>query len=101
MECIVHFEVQHAEGPKDLRGLLFLDKESQPSETQLIEMFKDMKFDVVLSDREKLTFKPVDPRENYSEIRITKFDMGHEEGKEDRELKSIIGNLLPQKPTGI
>ncbi|KGE19556.1 hypothetical protein [Paenibacillus wynnii] len=101
MECIVHFEVQHSEGPKQLRGLLFLDKGSKPSESQLIEMFKDMKFDVNMGNREKLIFKPVNPREDYSEIRVTEFDMGDEEVKEDRELKSIIGNLLPRKPTGI
>jgi len=101
MECIVHFEVQHPEGPKQLRGLLFLDKESQPTEGQLIEMFRDMDFGVTLVDREKLIFKPVNPQEDYSEIRITSFDTGKEKFKEDRELKSIVGNLLPQKPTGL
>ncbi|MCL6603338.1 MAG: hypothetical protein K6T94_10720 [Paenibacillus sp.] len=101
MECIVHFEVLHSDGPKELRGLLFLDKGSKPTESQLIEMFKDMKFDVTLADREKLVFKPVNSRDKYSSIRITSFDTGEEDFKEDRELKSLIGNLLPQRPTGI
>lgn len=101
MECIIHFEVLHSDGPKELRGLLFLDKGAKPTESQLVEMFKDMKFDVTLADREKLVFKPVNSRDNYSSIRITSFDTGEEDFKEDRELKSLIGNLLPQRPTGI
>jgi len=102
MECIVHFEVLHPGGPKQLRGLLFLDKETAgPTESQLIDMFKDMNFDVTLADREKLIFKPVTPKENYSQIRITSLDTGKEKFSEDRELKSIIGNLLPQRPTGL
>lgn len=101
MECIIHFEVLHQEGPKHLRGLLFLNKGEQPEESQLIEMFKDMKFDVSLEDREKLFFKPVSPAVNYSGIRITSIDMGDEKHQEDRELKSIVGNLLPRKPTGL
>ncbi|WP_410513301.1 hypothetical protein PaeBR_02225 [Paenibacillus sp. BR2-3] len=102
MECIVHFEVLHPDGPKQLRGLLFLDEKSTgPSESQLIEMFKDMKFDVTLADREKLIFEPVNPGAKYSEIRIVSFDTGDEEFREDKELKSIVGNLLPQKPTGL
>lgn len=101
MECIVHFEVLHREGPKHLRGLLFLDEDAMPEENQLIEMFKAMKYDVALEDREKLFFKPVSPGAEYDGIRITSFDTGREKHKEDRQLKSIVGNLLPQKPTGL
>lgn len=101
MECIVHFEVQHPQGPKPLRGLLFLKEEQIPGEAELVGMFKDMKFDVRLDNREKLIFKPVNPGENYSEIRITSFDNGQEKHKQDNNLKSIVGNLLPQKPTGL
>lgn len=57
MECIVHFEVVHNDGPKKLRGLLFLDKGASPGEAELVEMFKDMNFNVRLEDREKLIFK--------------------------------------------
>jgi len=101
MECIVHFEVLHPEGPKQLRGLLFLEQESRPGEDQIVEMFRDMNFDVSLADRDKLIFKPVQPGAKFSEIRITSFDTGKEKYKEDGELKSIIGNLIPQKPTGL
>ncbi|OKP73917.1 hypothetical protein A3844_09450 [Paenibacillus helianthi] len=101
MECIVHFEVNHTEGVKPLRGLLFLDEGQIPGEKELVDMFKDMKFDVRLDDREKLIFKPVNPGETYSEIRITSFDNGKTDGKEDHNLKSIVGNLLPQKPNGL
>ncbi|WP_019913845.1 hypothetical protein [Paenibacillus sp. HW567] len=101
MECIVHFEVEHPEGIKNLRGLLFLDEDQSPGEQELISMFKDMKFDVRLDDREKLIFKPVNPGEKYSQIRITSFDTGKENSAEDHNLKSIVGNLLPQKPTGL
>ncbi|NUU61738.1 hypothetical protein [Paenibacillus agri] len=103
MECIVHFEVVHPEGPKPLRGLLFLDEGATPGEAELIGMFKDMKFEVRLEDREKLIFKPVNAGANYSEIRITGYDTGNakDQHKEDHDLKSIVGNLLPQKPTGL
>ncbi|AIQ56002.1 hypothetical protein [Paenibacillus borealis] len=101
MECIVHFDVQHSEGVKPLRGLLFLDEGKTPAEQDLIGMFKDMNFNVRLEDREKLVFKPVAPGEKYSEIRITSFDNGKKSGKQDNELKSIVGNLLPQKPAGL
>ncbi|UQZ34655.1 hypothetical protein C2I18_14655 [Paenibacillus sp. PK3_47] len=101
MECIIHFDVQHPEGPKSLRGLLFLEPGKVPTESELIGMFKDMKFDVRLEDSEKLIFKPVNPGANYSEIRITSFDGGKPGSTEDRELKSIVGNLLPQKPAGL
>ncbi|WP_054943107.1 hypothetical protein [Paenibacillus ihuae] len=101
MECIVHFDVQHPEGAKSLRGLLFLEEGKTPGEKELIDMFKDMKFDVRLEDREKLIFKPVNPAEKYSEIRITSYDGGKAGSKEDHDLKSIVGNLLPQKPTGL
>ncbi|AIQ15706.1 MULTISPECIES: hypothetical protein [Paenibacillus] len=101
MECIIHFDVQHPEGIKSLRGLLFLEEGKVPGENELIGMFKDMKFNVRLEDREKLIFKPVNPGEKYSEIRITSFDSGKANSKEDNELKSIVGNLLPQKPSGL
>lgn len=101
MECIVHFEVIHPEGPKQLRGLLFLEEGASPDESQLIGMFKDMKFDVRLEDREKLIFKPVNPGEKYSEIRITGYDGGKSKNPQDHDLKSIVGNLLPQKPSGL
>ncbi|MEK3833127.1 MULTISPECIES: hypothetical protein [unclassified Paenibacillus] len=101
MECIVHFEVQHAEAVKPLRGLLFLEEGKTPGERELVEMFKDMKFNVRLDNREKWIFKPVAPGESYSEIRITSFDNGKKSSTTEGELKSIVGNLLPQKPTGI
>lgn len=100
MECIVHFEVLHPEGPKRLRGLLFLDKGETPGEAELVEMFKDMKFNVRLEDREKLIFKPVNPGD-FIEIRITDFDNGQKKSATDHNLQSIVGNLLPQKPTGL
>lgn len=100
MECIVHFEVLHPEGPKRLRGLLFLDKGETPGEAELVEMFKDMKFNVRLEDREKLIFKPVN-RGDFIEIRITDFDNGQKKSATDHNLQSIVGNLLPQKPTGL
>ncbi|BCG57035.1 hypothetical protein [Paenibacillus sp. URB8-2] len=101
MECIVHFEVLHSKGPKSLRGLLFLDEGTAPTESQLIDMFKDMKFNVRLDDREKLIFKPVDPGAEYSEIRITGYDADGKKSGEDHDLKSIVSNLLPPKPSGL
>ncbi|WP_151735730.1 hypothetical protein [Paenibacillus tengchongensis] len=100
MECIVHFDVVHQEGTKSLRGLLFLDKGEVPGEQELVGMFKDMNFEVRLEDREKLIFKPVKP-DKFTEIRITGFNSGNAGSKEEQELKSIVANLLPQKPSGL
>ena len=101
MECIVHFEVLHPEGPKHLRGLLFLDDDMVPDEAQLVGMFKSMKFDVRLENREKLVFKPVNAGANFSAIRITELDTGQEKYKDDRELQKLVAHLLPQKPMGL
>ncbi|KAA8997229.1 hypothetical protein F4V43_18235 [Paenibacillus spiritus] len=101
MECIVHFEVMHPEGPKPLRGLIYLGEGEAPQEQQLIDMFKDMKFDVRLADRERLIFEPVSPNAGYSQIRITDLDTGKPDSGEDQELKQIIGQLLPKRPTGL
>lgn len=101
MECIVHFEVEHPEGPKRLRGLIILEPGRLPDENELISMFRDMGFDVTLADRDKLTFKPVNPGDNFSEIRITSLDTGGEQVSEDQILKSIVGNLLPRRPSGL
>lgn len=93
-ECIVHFEVKHKEEIKHLRGLIFLKEKQQPGDEQLLEMFKDMGYFVVLSERNTLLFKPVDPIADYVSIRITELDMGEEKYTEDRDLKTILGNLL-------
>lgn len=100
MECIVHFEVQHPEGAKPLRGLLFLKEGEIPGEQELVDMFKEMNFDVRLADREKLVFKPVHP-DDFSEIRITSYSGGKGKDREDHDLKSIVSHLLPQKPMGL
>ncbi|MFD1910106.1 hypothetical protein ACFSQ7_48370 [Paenibacillus rhizoplanae] len=102
MECIVHFEVQHAEGVEPLRGLLFLEEGKTPGEQELVEMFKDMKFNVRLDDREKNGFSSPWLREKViPRSALPALTTGRKSSKPEGELKSIVGNLLPQKPTGI
>ena len=93
-ECLVHFEVKYKEEIKQLRGIIFLDEKQQPGDEQLLDMLKDMSYNVVIADRETLLFKPVDPSSEYISIRITELDMGEERYTEDRDLKSILSNLL-------
>ncbi|MEC0091529.1 hypothetical protein PMSD_10970 [Paenibacillus macquariensis subsp. defensor] len=93
-ECLVHFQVKHKAELKHLRGLIFLNENQQPGNEQLIEMFKDMDYVVVLSDPNSLVFKPVDPSADYESIRITELDMGEEKYTEDRDLKTILSNFL-------
>lgn len=99
MECIVHFEVVHEHQTKELRGLIFVDEGKQPTKEDLLEMFEQMGYKLRLADEEQMIFKPADSGAEYSHIRIKRLDMGDKEHKDDHDLKSIVGNLLPQKPT--
>ncbi|MWV45718.1 hypothetical protein GRF59_19060 [Paenibacillus sp. HJL G12] len=101
MECIVRFEVKYRQELKRLRGLLFIEKGKRPDGEQLIEMFKDMKYQVALTDPEKLIFTPVEPGSDYEYIRVTELDTGEEKYTEDHDLKKLIGSLMPQRPPGL
>lgn len=100
MECIVHFTVFYPEGPKKLRGLVFVDEGKLPEKEQIIEMFHEMEYKVVPDPDEELLYKPADTGEKYKYIRVNELDVGQEKYTEDRNLKSIIGNLLPKR-TGL
>ncbi|MEC0373385.1 hypothetical protein P9847_02730 [Paenibacillus chibensis] len=101
MECIVRFEVKYRQELKRLRGLLFIEKGKKPETRQLLEMFKDMKYEVALTDPDRLLFTPVAAGADYEYIRITELDTGEEKYTEDRDLKNLIGSLLPQRPPGL
>lgn len=101
MECIVRFEVKHPEGNKHLRGLIWTGEDGRPTEEQLIQMFKDMKYNVRASEREQLQFVPLDPGARYTSIRITELDTGKEKHTEDRDLKNVISTLMPKRPLGL
>ncbi|WP_018749792.1 hypothetical protein [Paenibacillus sanguinis] len=98
MECIVHFDVVHKEGIKELRGLIFIDEGEMPEESDLLQMFADMGYQLQLQDRENLIFKPTQPGADYEEIRVRRLDTGQTTYKEDGELKSILTHLLPKNP---
>lgn len=95
MECIVHFEVHHPQGVKELRGLIFLKEGESPSEEDLLTMFQDMGYKLRLENRDSLIFKPMDPGADYDQIRVRRLDTGEKTYKEDTELRSLLSNLLP------
>lgn len=95
MECIVHFEVISSQGMKELRGLVFVEKGQLPSEADLLSMFEGMGYKLRLEDPDNLIFKPVESNLGYERVRIRKLDTGENHGKEDKELKSLVANLLP------
>lgn len=95
MECIVHFEVQHPQETKELRGLIFLKEGELPKEEDYLKMFEEMGYKLRLEDRDNLVFKPVEPGADYSQIRIRRLDTGEKSYKEDSELHSLLNNLLP------
>ncbi|RCX16147.1 hypothetical protein DFP94_1133 [Fontibacillus phaseoli] len=95
MECIVHFEVHHLHEIKELRGLIFLEEGQTPSEIDFLTMFEEMGYKLRLEDKENLVFTPVEPGANYSKIRVKRLDTGEKSYKEDKELRSLLGNLLP------
>ncbi|MHA0857103.1 hypothetical protein [Paenibacillus sp. CMAA1364] len=93
-ECLVHFEVKHKDEIKQLRGIIFLNKNQQPGDEQLVQMLKDMNYNVRISDWDSLLYKPVDSTADYISIRIRELDMGQERYTEDRDLKSLLSNFL-------
>ncbi|WP_410770917.1 hypothetical protein [Fontibacillus sp. BL9] len=95
MECIVHFEVHHRDEIKELRGLIFLEEGKTPSENDFLTMFEEMGYKLRLEDKVNLVFIPVDPAANYSKIRVKRLDTGEKTYQEDKELRSLLGNLLP------
>lgn len=97
MECIVHFDVVHPDKTKELRGLILLEKGKSPTEADFLSMFSDMGYELKLSDQEKLIFTPLNAGADYKEIRIRKLDTGEDAYVEDRNLKSVISNLLPSQ----
>ena len=101
MECIVRFEVKYRQEIKRLRGLLFIEKGKKPDAQQLIEMFKDMNYHVALTDPDKLLFTPAAAGAEFDYIRVTELDTGEAKYTEDRDLKKVIGSLMPQRPPGL
>lgn len=101
MECIVHFTVGYKEGPKKLRGLIFVDKGESPTGQQLLDMFHDMEYKVVPDPSDELLFKPESSRESYTYIRVNELDTGQERYTEDHNLKSLLNELLPKPRTGL
>lgn len=101
MECIVHFTVGYKEGPKKLRGLIFVEEGEKPTGQQLLDMFREMEYQVVPDGNDELLFKPENPKETYAYIRVNELDMGQEKYTEDRNLKSILSELLPKPRTGL
>ncbi|WP_223067087.1 hypothetical protein [Paenibacillus caui] len=102
MECTVYFDVVHEDDAKELRGLIFLEEGKTPTEQDFLSMFEEMGYKLRLEDRERLTFAPVDAGADYKEIRVRRLDTGDDDKQwEDNNLKSLIGNLLPNKPKSI
>lgn len=96
MECIVHFEVKYNNGQKkELRGLIMVGKDQNPSREDFLLMFADMGYKLRLTDEEQLLFEASEPTANYRTIRIRRLDTGKDSYVEDRELKSILTNLIP------
>ncbi len=98
-ECIVHFKLIKGSHSELLRGLLFLDKGQKPAIADFIDTFKRMGYDVQLENEQELIFAPLDPKETYK-LDITKVEIkgeSEDEGHEDLELRSIVGNLIRTK----
>lgn len=95
MECIVHFNVQHRDETKELRGLIFLEKGKIPGEKDFLLMFEEMGYKLRLENRDQLIFKPIESGADYSQVRVTRLDTGEKTYQEDKELRSLLTNLIP------
>ncbi|WP_046213685.1 hypothetical protein [Paenibacillus wulumuqiensis] len=97
MECIVKFDIVHNQETKSLRGLVFVDKDSMPGTDQLTDMFKDMSYQVTADSSDPMRFLPAGPQADFEYIRIRELDTGEQKFTEDRDLKNLLSNLLPNQ----
>lgn len=96
MECIVHFEVMHHDGVKELRGLIYPKEGNIPTESDFLQMFEEMGYKLRLEDRENLVFKPLEAGADYERVRVRRLDTGEKSYKEDGDVKSLLTNLIPR-----
>lgn len=103
MECIVYFNVEHNDEVKELHGLIFTEEGSLPTEQEYVNMFEDMGYHVRIQEHDQLVFVPTEAGAAYKSIRIRKVDTGkkNENSLDDNTLKSVVANLLPNKPGSI
>ncbi|WP_211184638.1 hypothetical protein [Paenibacillus lemnae] len=101
MECIVHFTVGHDEGPKKLRGLIFVGEGEMPTGDQLLDMFGSMGFQVTPDPQDSQLFLPSGSDSTFTYIRVNELDIGQEKHVEDRNLKSVLNNLLQKNRFGL
>ena len=97
MECIVKFDVVYTEETKSLRGLVFVDQDTMPGTEQLIGMFKDMSYQVAADPADPMRFLPAGGQSHFEYIRIRELDTGEQKYTEDRDLKNLLSNLLPNQ----
>ncbi|ANF95446.1 hypothetical protein [Paenibacillus bovis] len=97
MECIVKFDVVYPHEIKSLRGLVFVDQDAMPGTEQLIGMFKDMSYQVTADPADPMRFLPAGASSTFEYIRIRELDTGEQKFTEDRDLKNLLSNLLPNQ----
>ncbi|MFI2856023.1 hypothetical protein ACH6EH_02660 [Paenibacillus sp. JSM ZJ436] len=100
MECIVHFTVVQKDGPKKLRGLIFVEQGERPTGEDLIGMFANMDLHVVPDPDDSQRFLPAGLDPDFRYIRVNELDLGEEKHQEDHNLKSILNELLSPKRAG-
>jgi hypothetical protein len=102
MECMVYFDVVHANESKTLRGLIYLQEKQQPSEQDYLSMFADMGYTLRVEKRDPWIFVPVSADAGFREIRVRRLDTGDAEDRyDDHQLKNVVANLLPNKPKSL
>lgn len=94
-ECIFHFKVMRGGETKEIRGMVMLPDNKQPSIQEFIECFDGMGYHVTLENERELIFSSL-PGEAPYKLDITKIEikgMTEEPAAHDGELKAILQHI--------
>lgn len=95
-ECIFHFKLMRVKEVKELRALVMVPKDKQPTIADFISAFDDLGYKVKLVNERELIFDSLDSDKPYK-IDITKIEIKGEEAEasgHDGELRAILEHLI-------
>jgi hypothetical protein len=95
-ECIFHFKLIRDQEVKELRALVILPKDKQPSISDFVEAFDELGYKVELENEHELIFQSLTDDKPYK-LDITKIQIKGETSDDpahDGELRSILEHLI-------
>lgn len=90
-EHIVHFKIIHKTGTKQLRGLIFLEENQEPTLQDFEQCLRDCGHDVRIENKEQFIFKAYKPGEEYL---IDVLEDYEDEHTRDRYVESLAKTFI-------